>query len=319
MKNNQESSPLYMGRTLYQFGIIAVALLISGCVAIQPGTTAARSGDTITLAVGAADGMTAANTTVEFYPGPDPDLVTPIPVPVRSVVKIYPDRTSKAWLGEDMLSIPRRSSHGGWLSVVVVDLPSLPEGDGFIRVSTNGEVTYPRFAATPNATDLPFTILPGSGKPNPFDYAVIDGENMAGNLGLLAPYAQVIVKPPVPAEGEATSVSYGAIEMNMTIPLRSLDGSPIVDDGIAVVLDDQPQNLLNQTQLLWSRTGDSFTIMLVSPKGMYSHEARVSIVPRRGPDYPYVLDGTPILNLITYFDLEGALSSGPIPTVTTID
>ena len=169
MKNNQKSSLLKAGSALYWFGIIAVALLFSGCVALQPGTTAARSGDTITLAVGAADGMNKANTTVDFYPGPDPDIVTPIPIPIRTIVKIYPDRTSKAWLGEDVLSIPRRSSHGGWLSVVIVDLPSLPEGDGFIRVSTNGEVTYPRFAATPNATDLPFTILPGSGTPNPFD------------------------------------------------------------------------------------------------------------------------------------------------------
>jgi hypothetical protein len=263
--------------------------------------------------------MTETNTTVEFFPGPDPDIVTPIPVPIRSITKIYPDRTSKAWLGEDILSIPRRSSHGPWLSVVVVDLPSLPEGDGYIRVSTNGEVTYPRFAATPNTTDLPFTILPGSGAPNPFNYSLIDGVSETGNLGLLAPYAQVVVKPPVPAEGDATSVSYGAIEMNMTIPLRSLDGSPIVDDGIAVVLDDQPQNLFNQTQLLWSRNGDSFTIMLVSPKGMYSHEGRVSIVPRRGPNYPYVLDGTPVLDLITYYDLDGGLSSGPIPSVLTID
>lgn len=297
---------------------VAVAWVLSGCVALQPFPNAARSGDTVTFAVGAADGMTVANTTVEFFPGPDPDLVTPIQIPIRSIARIYPDKTSKAWLGEDVLVIPRRSSHGGWLAVVIVDLPPLPEGDGFIRISTNSEVTYPRFSATPNGTDLPFTVLPGSGTPNAFDYAAIDGASEAGDLGKLAALPQVIVKPPVPAEGSATSVSYGAIEMNMTVSLSSRDGLPVVDDGIAVLLDDQPQNVLNQTQLLWSRNGDNFTIMMVSPIGMYSHEARVSIVPRGGPEYPYDINGTPTLNSITYFDLNGTLASGPIPTVSMV-
>lgn len=319
MKNKQLAS-LLLGNNilyLYQFGVAAAALLFTGCVALQPFPNAARSGETVTLAVGAADGMTVNNTTVEFFPGPDPAAVTPIPVPIRSIARIYPDRTSKAWLSEDVLSIPRRSSHGGWLAIVVVDLPTLPEGAGFMRVSTNSEVSYPRFAATPNGTDLPFTVLPGSGTSNPLNYAVIDGTSEGGDLTKLDALPQVIIKPPVPAEGTATSVSYGAVEMDIALQLSSRDGSPVVDDGIAVVLDDQPQNLINQTQLIWSRSGDNFKVILVSPKGMYSHETRVSIVPRGGPEYPYDINGTPMLNSITYFDLNGALTSGPIPTLST--
>lgn len=142
--------------------IIALAVL-NGCVALQPFPMAGQAGDTITLAVGSADGMNSSNTTVEFFPfGTNPNTDPGIPVPVREIVKMYPDKTSHAWLGGDPRKIPRRSSHGGWLSVVVVDLPgTLPTGNGVIRVSTTA--SYPRFSATPNGFDIPFKVLPGMG------------------------------------------------------------------------------------------------------------------------------------------------------------
>jgi hypothetical protein len=300
--------------------VLAVLVVLNGCVATQPFPNAARAGDTVTLAVGSADGMTADNTTVDFYPGPGPDLVTPIPVPVRSVVKIYPDKSSNAWLGADPRAIPRRSSHGGWLSVIAVDLPaSLPDGDGVIRVTTNGEVVYPRFSATANGTDILMTILPGSGSSHTFTYSAIEGSTQPGDLTELEPKPQVIIKPPVPAEGAAELASYGAIEFDVTIPLQSLDGSPIVDEGFAVMLDDQPQNTSKQVNLLWKRNGNNFNIMLVSPVGMYSYQSRVSVVPLLVPAYLYVINGTPVINSATYYDLNGALTSGPMPDVTVVN
>lgn len=300
----------------YLIGLLAV---LGGCVALQPLPTAARAGDTIALAVGSADGMMATNTTVEFYSGPDPNVVAPIAVPIRSVVKVNPDKTSVAWLTADAHKIPKRSSHGGWLSVIVVDLPStLPEGVGVIRITTDGQVVYPRFAATANGTDIQMTILPGTGSVNPFDYAVVQGSAVSGDLLKLESLPQVIVKPPVPPEGQEEIIAYGAVEISITAPIVSLDSSPIVDKGVAVVLDDQPQNIDNQTSLLWKRRGDDFDIMLISPKGLYSYQTRFSIVPRF-PDYLYKIEGTPLLNSITYYDLDGMVITGPTPMIFTID
>lgn len=107
--------------------ILALSVLFAGCVGLQTFPIAARSGDTISVAVGSADGMNASNTTVNYYSDLDPG--TAIPVPVREVVKIYPDKLSRAWLSSDSESFSKRSSHGGWLSLLVLNLPTnIPVG-----------------------------------------------------------------------------------------------------------------------------------------------------------------------------------------------
>jgi len=89
--------------------VIAVVWLTYGCVALQPFPTAARAGDTITLAVGSADGMTDSNTTVEFFaPGVDPDIGPGTLIPIRSVIKLLPDKASHLWLASGD-GISRRS------------------------------------------------------------------------------------------------------------------------------------------------------------------------------------------------------------------
>lgn len=292
---------------------LTILAILNGCVAMQPFPHAARAGDTVTLAVGSADGMTAGNTLVEFFPGNDPATVSPILVPVRSIVKVYPDKSSNAWLG--VTGIAPRSGHGNWLNVVVVDLPDLPVGSGIIRVTTDGEVTYPRFSASPNGTDIPMEILPGNGSANPFDYYSLDGVSEPGDLWRLEQLPQVVIKPPVAAEGDAESVHYGAIMFNITVPMTSLDGSPVMDEGIAVILDDQPQNLTKQVNLFWRRDGNDFTISLISPLGMASYQSRVSIVPKF-PDFPYKIIDVPVLNSVIYYDLNGSPTTGPLPITT---
>jgi hypothetical protein len=309
------------------FILVALWFFLGGCVAVQPFPSAARSGDTIILVVGSADGMTETNTEVRYYSDPLSDPDDPFnytSIPIREIVKVYPDKTSMVWLthtsvSDDAQSIPNRSSHGPWMSVVVVDLPTLSEHTGGVmRVIADGEVQFPRFSATPNGTDIPITILPGTGTSHPFEYLSAEGFGAtAGDLSKLGGLFQVIVKPEVPAEGQAQAVSFGAIEMNMTIPIAELNGGSVLDEGIAVVLDDQPQNIVNQTQLIWRRNGNDFDIMLVSPKGMYGHEARVSIVPR-WPEYLYGVNGPPVLNSITYYDLNGDLHPGPLPAMPEV-
>ncbi len=318
----REFTVLKLNPGIFKTLVVVVAVwLIYGCVALQPLPTAARAGDTITLAVGSADGMTTSNTTVEFFaPGVDPDVNPELgtPVPVRKVLRLLPDKTSHAWLASAP-SISRRSSHGAWLSILVVDLPTgLPEGSGTIRVATTSEVKYPRFAATPNGLSIPITILAGTGSPNSFSYSAIDGSSSQGDLLEVESLPHAVIKPEVLAEGSAESESYGAIELDVTVPISDLGGGTVVDGGIAVILDDQPQNISNQTNLIWKRTGDNFTIMLVSPVGMYSYEARISIVPKF-PEYYYQISGTPVLNSITYYDLNGVVdTSAPAATISMV-
>lgn len=173
---------------------------------------------------------------------------------------------------------------------------------------------FSRFAATPDATDIGLTILAGTGSPATFNYSTIDGTDETGDLSKFRELPNVTIKPPVPVEGQANLVSYGAIEMDLTVPISDLYGGAVYDDGIAVILDPQPQNLINQTQLIWKRNGNNFKIMLLSPKGMYSYESRVSIVPRF-PDFFYGVSATPVLNSVVYYDINGQLDSGPMPTL----
>ena len=49
-------------------GTIAVAMMLSGCVAYNSLPVAARAGDTITVAIGSADGATTSNTTATYFP-----------------------------------------------------------------------------------------------------------------------------------------------------------------------------------------------------------------------------------------------------------
>ena len=188
-----------------------------------------------------------------------------------------------------------------------------------MRVTSNGEVLYPNLATTPNGTDIAINILPvaaGTGSAATFDYSAIEGSGEPGNLGKLKSMPHVVVMPPVPEEGTAYNVRYGAIEIDLSVPIINVIGGQVLDDGIAVMLDDQPQNTFNQTQLIWSRIDDSFHVMLVSPKGMYSHEARFYIVPR-AIDYFYALNGAPSITNVNYYDLDGVLTSGPVLTVSS--
>ena len=154
------------------------------------------------------------------------------------------------------------------------------------------------------------------GRANPFDYSVISGSSLPGDLLEMAALPSVIIKPEILPEGQAETEKYGAIEIDVTVPIVNLIGGAVLDDGIAVILDDQPQNINNQTSLIWKRAGDNYKIMLVSPVGMYGYEARVSIVPMF-PEYLYQISGAPLLNSIAYYDLNGVIdTTAPTATVT---
>ena len=105
-----------------------------------------RAGDTVTFAIGSLDGLNRSNITVEYYPDSDPANPVDLTRFVRSVMKVYPDKTSQAYWDvtsgyglETLTSQTSLSGHGPWQSVVVVDLPlTLPSGTGIFRITPGG-------------------------------------------------------------------------------------------------------------------------------------------------------------------------------------
>lgn len=294
---------------------IFLLILLNGCANISTTPHAARSGDTIILSLGSPDGLDQDTVVVMYYSDSDPTNPIDITSGVTALFKMYPDQTSFAWLESDAFIVGPRGGHGPWTYVMTLNLPlGLPVNTGHIEITSNPGATYPRYATKPDAIDIALEILPGTGTPSTFDYATFSGDTEPGRLNRLKGRPQVVVKPPVLPEGEGYLSSYGAVEMEVNIPITSNDGSPVVDDGIAVVLDPQPDNIFTQTQLLWKRDNDDFKIMLVSPKGLYQHQVRVSVVPLF-PNYPYLISGTPTLTSIKYFDLNGRPAGGATPSV----
>jgi hypothetical protein len=104
--------------------LFAFALLVlQGCVALQPFPTVARAGDTVTLAVGLAEGMVKATTSVFFTPDGGSEVAIPNEN-VSAIIRLYPDKRTNAWAASSAIAIDTLTGHGRWLSVMVVDLPS---------------------------------------------------------------------------------------------------------------------------------------------------------------------------------------------------
>jgi hypothetical protein len=291
---------------------ITVALLfLQGCVAVQTFPTAARSGDTITLAVGSPEGMTKDNTTAQFVH--NNTSIDPIDLTVRSVIRLRPDNTSDvALFNINIRSISGYTKHSAWLSVLVLDLPpNMPTGDGVINISTPASYFGLNIADKPVA----IKILPGEGSSNPFNYDMGSGFDTQGDLTSLEPLQQVLVKPPA----TYSAANYGAAEIKINVPMRKVsDASVIVPDkDIRVVMDDKYSlNTMNQVHMSWSRTGDVITVNFISPIGTMSNsQTRFSVV-LDSPDVTnqYLRTPGPRVISVRFFDPNGNVVTSSTPT-----
>jgi len=297
-------------------------LLLQGCVAVQTFPLAARSGDTITLAVGSPDGMTKNNTTVTFTS--DSDALNPVDVTanIRTISKVYPDKMSTAWFGDHGNNlwgdlIPAASSHGSWLKVIVLDLPvSLPTGPGYFTVTVTPDVTYPYLSSHVSDIQISMEILPGTGVSHSFSYVPYSfNQNIIINpLSTLEPNKHVLIKPRVQVTSNEFP-TYGAVEIKVTAPIVDSIGGATNNQPVLVVFDDQPNNLTSQKQSSWVRVGDEFTINIVSPVGLLEfYEARFAIV-LTADNSLYSFAGAPLVNSIKYFDDSGVEVTGPVPSI----
>ena len=283
--------------------------LLSGCVALNAFPGAARSGDTITLAVGSADGMKKTNTTATYVSDVDGSSVV---LPIRAIVRLRPDQTSSTALFDGTLDTQvNYTGHAPWLSVIVIDLPvGLTVGLGQIDIVSSA--SYGTLTKGINDIPVKLEIIAGIGEPNYFWYDNGFGGISGGSLGDLEALPQVVIQPPI------QQVSFGAAEIKVNVPtLNPNTGLPVPTQAIRVVADDfYTRNARDQVQMNWSRNGDEFAINFISPKAqMRPMQLRFSIVV--DPPNTFVTVPGPGLVSVKLYDIDGnPITLGePVPDV----
>ena len=180
--------------------LVLVSLGLGGCVGTQTFTTAARSGETVMLAVGWQKQLVRQNLTVTITPASGaPVTYLPGDARVRGVVNLYPDPLSSAvvdtqtgqsspagTIGNMINSMVTLSADGvtndnEWCQTsVMMDLPTVATGTATINiVDSQGAVIPP----------ISVEILSGSSAQNKFN---ILPPNNASTLNLTSVFPQSI-------------------------------------------------------------------------------------------------------------------------------
>ncbi len=232
--------------------------------------TAARSGDTVTLAVGSLDGMNKNNTTATFVSDVDASSTD---LAIRAVIRLRPDQTSTSALFDPFLNAEDYyTGHSQWLAVIVIDLPAgLTVGAGHIGVQTTADTGA--FAYNINDIPVALEIIDGIAAPNQFSYnAGFDPTRSApGNLSSLEALPQVVFK-----SLDATSgVRFSAAEIKVNIPTQN-----VTTPEFRVVADDfYTKDAQDQLQMSWTKDGDDFIVNFICPKGgIETKQLRFSVV-----------------------------------------
>jgi hypothetical protein len=305
-------------KVMWMLRFFPVLLVVSGCTAINPFPQAARSGDTVALAVGSQEGMTKLNTQVYFTPDSPPGSA-PINITsgVRSIFSIFADPTSTAYSKTNTnsnLNFQYLHREQGQ-TVIALDLPTLPVGTGIINVTTSVPQPVPLennpgLGAYPdlNSIDIPFEILSGTGTSNPFDYATTFGGTLTGNLLHLRPRHQALVKPPLSDFSSNWANTFGAIELVMDLPMVD-DGGTVTEDSIRVVAQNLDNFTDSRAQMTWSYDGTDLKVIFISATGkLQYYEPRFAVV---GETADFTT--TPVISSVNYYDVNGSPAVGPLP------
>jgi len=295
----------------YLIFLSVILISLQGCVAVQSFPTAARSGDTISLSVGSAEGMTKANTTITYTPN---STGTPIPIAtnnIRAIIPIYPDKRTSVWNTSVANGIDFSAGHGSWLTVLVIDLPVLPTGNGTLNIQTSA--TYSRLASSANDVPITLEILPGTGSPSTFSYD--ESGTQVGDLSTAEVLPHYLFKPDLSSTIFVPEWPlYGAIEMTISGSISGTESA--IDSAIRVLLEDMEQNFDSHAQMDWSRNGNDIVINIISSVGRLNYyEARTSIF---FTNNSISYSSTPTVTS-RYFDSNGNIVSGPEIKVTFIN
>jgi hypothetical protein len=273
--------------------IVLILFVLQGCVATQSFPTAARGGDTITLAVGSPDGMNKSNTTAQFVSDVD---ASETPLSIRSIIRLRPDNTSNLALFDSFVNAEDYyTGHSQWLTVIVIDLPeALTIGGG--QVEINSSASYGTLPLGINDIPVSLEIIEGTGSRNDFTYNNNFGGIGPGDLASLEPLPQAVLRPP----HLTSTFTFAAAEIKVNVPLGS-----IPNRAIRVVADDfYTRNHQDQVQMNWSRDGDDLTVNFVSPEAtMEPKQLRFSIVLR--PGNTFISEPVPRVASVKLYDANG--------------
>jgi len=330
---------------LYILAIIFTALIIQGCVALQPFPTAARAGDTISLAIGSLEGANKNNLIITFAPDSDPGTPVDLSPYIRSVFNIFPDKTSQVNLQDlnqidSINSLTSWSAHSAWLTVAVIDLPEgLVVGPGTVTVTTGSDIVHVNNAKKVDDISIPIEILPQTetpASPDNFEYYASQfSSSTLGDLAQLEPSKQVVVRAPI-ASGLYNSGIHphvGAAEYVFSVPMVKLNDPSIVPPSTALMVvreenyydyaqsaayDGSDNNIAAQTQMTWFKNGDDLTVMFISPTNQLRDQLiRFSIIPYTAMQYDFAQ--MPTLKTYRYFDQNGNEISGMAPILVPVN
>ncbi len=297
-------------RFLICLAISLIILLNSGCTALQPFPNAARSGDTVALALGSALNMTRDNTSATFTSNTD-GIPIDITSNIRSIFKLYADKASKIHeFGSMTASLVESSKHSPWVTVAVIDLPEdLAIGNGTIHFNTTAR--YPDIGSHINDIDLSLEILPGTGSSNSFEYEFGIGAQQTGDLTLLEPQTRAVFGPAFPSV-DCPCPDYAAIEIKASIATSAgtipLNFSRIVSEDMNVSTGSA-KNMLYGV----SADGQLLTVTFLSQEAKLKYyEAQFSVIPHSSISF----NGTPTINSVKYYDSNGNEIAGPVSDYT---
>jgi len=291
----------------YLFIFIFLLSFLQGCTALQSFPHAARSGDTVALAVGSPLGMSRENTTaiITDIDGVESDITSRI----RSIFKLYADPASKVYeLSGNTSQLVYSAEHTPWITIVVLDLPSgLPVGDANIKFNTSA--IYPGVGSHINNRELSINILPGDGVSNDFKYEFGIGASLSGNLTVLEPKSRAVYRHLSPST-MCPCPEYAAIEVRTSIPTKRFS----ISNGLIKVIPQDLTVFTGSGRYVThgvTSSGELLVTFISPDEALQYIEAQFSVIL-----FGLKFEGTPTINSIKYFDYDGNEVAGPASDYT---
>lgn len=291
-----------------------LALLTSGCIAVSTFPTALRPGETASLAVGSPDNLSLDTITeVQFVSDAAPSTPVDITANVRSVFRLYADRTSRVYTdgpGTGTNQIIRTGVHEPWVTVMVVDMPEelspgvkLPTGPGHISITTAPSVTYPTIGSDIKDKAIAVEILPealaGDGIASSLDYEFGTCCTLTGNLSLLESTPRVLVKSDI-TDATGVVAGYAAIELKLDFNGRTT--LPVDDSNLHVVADDMTTFTASNRDLITHVNNQILTVIMISmSQQLKPYEMRFEAALEPGNTFT----APPIVDSVIFYNIDG--------------
>ncbi len=225
-----------------------IALIFQyGCAGLQPLPTAARSGDTIALAIGFYSGLETSEVTATLIMEDDGSSVDLTPG-IRSVFNVYADPTSEAGSYSLYKDI-------GWpaATMLVLDLPEqLDPGNATIEIDPNRPPAIP---------DQTIEILPDTGAPHAFEswYA-----NMFPALEIDISSMESLDHGIITVNAPGTT-SIAAAQFEIDFDDMAVDGDELKAVALPKDIFDQSTSILFYPNITWAHDGDRLRVQVLCP------------------------------------------------------